>query len=72
MGETKTYKAAGSSRLDGTPDFTVADDWVMQALNNVLDSKNKGGNLESKIRNSIVRQIKSIWGKKPKVEILFN
>lgn len=24
MGETKTYKAAGSSRLDGTPDFTVA------------------------------------------------
>jgi hypothetical protein len=23
MGETKTYKAAGSSRLDGTPDFTV-------------------------------------------------
>ena len=48
------------------------DDWVMQALNNVLGSKNKGGNLESKIRNSIVRQIKSIWGKKPKVEILFN
>ncbi len=24
MGETKTYKAAGSSRLDGTPDFTVS------------------------------------------------
>ena len=24
MGETKTYKSAGSSRLDGTPDFTVA------------------------------------------------
>ena len=24
MGETKTYKAAGSHRLDGTPDFTVA------------------------------------------------
>jgi len=24
MGETKTYKAAGSGRLDGTPDFTVA------------------------------------------------
>jgi hypothetical protein len=24
MGETKTYKAPGSSRLDGTPDFTVA------------------------------------------------
>ena len=24
MGETKTYKAAGSNRLDGTPDFTVA------------------------------------------------
>jgi len=24
MGETKTYQAAGSSRLDGTPDFTVA------------------------------------------------
>ena len=24
MGETTTYKAAGSSRLDGTPDFTVA------------------------------------------------
>jgi hypothetical protein len=24
MGETKTYKAAGSDRLDGTPDFTVA------------------------------------------------
>jgi len=24
MGETKTYKAAGPSRLDGTPDFTVA------------------------------------------------
>ena len=24
MGETKTYKAAGTSRLDGTPDFTVA------------------------------------------------
>ena len=23
MGETKTYKASGSSRLDGTPDFTV-------------------------------------------------
>jgi hypothetical protein len=24
MGETKTYQAAGASRLDGTPDFTVA------------------------------------------------
>ena len=24
MGETKTYKAAGSERLDGTPDFSVA------------------------------------------------
>jgi hypothetical protein len=24
MGETKTYKAAGTDRLDGTPDFTVA------------------------------------------------
>ena len=24
MGETKTYKAAGDDRLDGTPDFTVA------------------------------------------------
>jgi hypothetical protein len=24
MGETKTYKAAGSDRLDGTPDFSVA------------------------------------------------
>ena len=24
MGETKTYKAPGSTRLDGTPDFTVA------------------------------------------------
>ena len=24
MGETKTYQAAGPSRLDGTPDFTVA------------------------------------------------
>ena len=24
MGETQTYKAAGSDRLDGTPDFTVA------------------------------------------------
>ena len=24
MGETKSYKAAGSSRLDGTPDFSVA------------------------------------------------
>ncbi|AXH74469.1 MAG: major capsid protein [Microviridae sp.] len=24
MGETKTYKAAGSDRLDGTPDFTVS------------------------------------------------
>ena len=24
MGETKTYKAAGSNRLDGTPDFTAA------------------------------------------------
>jgi hypothetical protein len=24
MGETKTYKAPGSDRLDGTPDFTVA------------------------------------------------
>lgn len=24
MGETKTYKPAGSDRLDGTPDFTVA------------------------------------------------
>ena len=63
-------------RIFGLPEFDKdgirLDDWVMQALNNVLDSKNKGGNLESKIRNSIVRQIKSIWGKKPKVEILFN
>jgi hypothetical protein len=24
MGETKTYKAAGATRLDGTPDFTVS------------------------------------------------
>ena len=63
-------------KIFGIPEFDKdgirLDDWVMQALNNVLDSKNKGGNLESKIRNSIVRQIKSIWGKKPKVEILFN
>ncbi|MBT5662997.1 MAG: ribonuclease J, partial [Alphaproteobacteria bacterium] len=69
-------KSKPAIKTFGIPEFDKDgirfDDWVMQALNNVLGSKNKGGNLESKIRNSIVRQIKSIWGKKPKVEIIFN
>ena len=63
-------------KIFGLPEFDKEgislNDWVMQALNNVLGSKNKEGNLESKIRNSVVRQIKSVWGKKPKVEIIFN
>lgn len=60
----------------GLPEFDKEGislvDWVRQALNNVLGSKNKAGNFESKIRNSVVRQIRSVWGKKPKVEIIFN
>ena len=60
----------------GLPEFDKEGisliDWVNQALSNVFGSKNKGGNLESKIRNSVVRQIKGVWGKRPKVEIIFH
>ena len=47
-------------------------DWVNQALDNVISSKNKSGNLESKIKNAVIRQIREVWGKKPKVEIIFH
>lgn len=63
-------------KIFGLPEFDKdgirLSDWVNQALENVISSKNKSGNLESKIKNAVVRQIREVWGKKPKVEIIFH
>ena len=60
----------------GLPEFDKdgirLSDWINQALENVILSKNKSGNLESKIKNAVIRQIREVWGKKPKVEIIFH
>ena len=60
----------------GLPEFDKdgirLSDWINQALENVISSKNKSGNLESKIKNAVIRQIREVWGKKPKVEIIFH
>ena len=63
-------------KIIGLPEFDEEgiklSDWVNQALGNVISSKNKSGNLESKIKNAVIRQIREVWGKKPKVEIIFH
>ena len=63
-------------KIIGLPEFDKEgirlSDWVNQALDNVISSKNKSGNLESKIKNAVIRQIREVWGKKPKVEIIFH
>ena len=63
-------------KMIGLPEFDEEgiklSDWVNQALDNVISSKNKSGNLESKIKNAVIRQIREVWGKKPKVEIIFH
>ena len=63
-------------KIIGLPEFDKEgirlSDWVNQALDNVISSKNKSGNLESKIKNAVTRQIREVWGKKPKVEIIFH
>tara|TARA_B100000161_G_scaffold164931_1_gene117820 strand:- start:103067 stop:104701 length:1635 start_codon:yes stop_codon:yes gene_type:complete len=63
-------------KIIGLPEFDKEgirlSDWVNQALDNVISSKNKSGNLESKIKNAVIKQIREVWGKKPKVEIIFH
>ena len=63
-------------KIIGLPEFDKEgirlSDCVNQALDNVISSKNKSGNLESKIKNAVIRQIREVWGKKPKVEIIFH
>ena len=63
-------------KIIGLPEFDKEgirlSDWVNQALDNVISSKNKSGNLESRIKNAVIRQIREVWGKKPKVEIIFH
>mgnify|MGYP003313528171 FL=1 len=63
-------------KIIGLPEFDKdgirLSDWINQALENVISSKNKSGNLESKIKNAVIRQIREVWGKKPKVEIIFH
>ena len=69
-------KSKPKIKMIGLPEFDEEgiklSDWVNQALDNVISSKNKSGNLESKIKNAVIRQIREVWGKKPKVEIIFH
>ena len=69
-------KSKPKIKMVGLPEFDEEgiklSDWVNQALDNVISSKNKSGNLESKIKNAVIRQIREVWGKKPKVEIIFH
>jgi len=74
--QNNKIKTKPKIKMIGLPEFDEEgiklSDWVNQALDNVLSSKNKSGNLESKIKNAVIRQIREVWGKKPKVEIIFH
>ena len=74
--QNNKIKSKPRIKMIGLPEFDEEgiklSDWVNQALDNVISSKNKSGNLESKIKNAVIRQIREVWGKKPKVEIIFH
>jgi ribonuclease J len=74
--QNNKIKSKPKIKMIGLPEFDEEgiklSDWVNQALDNVISSKNKSGNLESKIKNAVIRQIRQVWGKKPKVEIIFH
>ena len=74
--QNNKIKSKPKIKMIGLPEFDEEgiklSDWVYQALDNVISSKNKSGNLESKIKNAVIRQIREVWGKKPKVEIIFH
>ena len=74
--QNNKIKSKPKIKMIGLPEFDEEgiklSDWVNQALDNVISSKNKSGNLESKIKNAVIRQIREVWGKKPKVEIIFH
>ena len=74
--QNNKIKSKPKIKMIGLPEFDEEgiklSDWVNQALENVISSKNKSGNLESKIKNAVIRQIREVWGKKPKVEIIFH
>ena len=74
--QNNKIKSKPKIKMIGLPEFDEEgiklSDWVNQALGNVISSKNKSGNLESKIKNAVIRQIREVWGKKPKVEIIFH
>jgi len=74
--QNNKIKSKPKIKMIGLPEFDEEgiklSDWVNQALDNAISSKNKSGNLESKIKNAVIRQIREVWGKKPKVEIIFH
>ena len=74
--QNNKIKSKPKIKMIGLPEFDEEgiklSDWIYHALNNVISSKNKSGNLESKIKNAVIRQIREVWGKKPKVEIIFH
>ena len=74
--QNNKIKSKPKIKMIGLPEFDEEgiklSDWVNQALDNVISSKNKSGNLESKIKNAVIRQIRQVWGKKTKVEIIFH
>ena len=74
--QNNKIKSKPKIKMIGLPEFDEEgiklSDWVNQALDNVISSKNKSGNLESKIKNAVIRLIREVWGKKPKVEIIFH
>ena len=74
--QNNKIKSKPKIKMIGLPEFDEEgiklSDWVNQALENIISSKNKSGNLESKIKNAVIRQIREVWGKKPKVEIIFH
>ena len=74
--QNNKIKSKPKIKMIGLPEFDEEgiklSDWVNQALDNVISSKNKSGNLESRIKNAVIRQIREVWGKKPKVEVIFH
>ncbi len=74
--QNNKIKSKPKIKMVGLPEFDEEgiklSDWVNHALENIISSKNKSGNLESKIKNAVIRQIREVWGKKPKVEVIFH
>jgi len=74
--QNNKIKSKPKIKMVGLPEFDKEgiklSDWVNHALENIISSKNKSGNLESKIKNAVIRQIREVWGKKPKVEVIFH